>query len=149
MKSFAIKKLNDKYEFESFNYDIQGLSYPIKKGKQENLKITNLVIVNPDMISALISKQFQKKFQRIIDYFFTHNDFDDDSTGTNLMLALDEIARLRTLLIKKYNNLLKKKKEEELLKKLKVLENEVRMKMIDFKLIKEQELTKEEKNKTR
>ena len=34
-------------------------------------------------------------------------------------------------------------------KKLKVLENEVRMKMIDFKLIKEQELTKEEKNKTR
>ena len=65
------------------------------------------------------------------------------------MLALDEIARLRTLLIKKYNNLLKKKKEEELLKKLKVLENEIRMKMIDFKLIKEQELTKEEKNKTR
>ena len=66
------------------------------------------------------------------------------------MLALDEVARLRTIIINKYERFLKKKEAEELLKRLKVLENELRVKIIDFKLIKEQELiNKEERGKAR
>ncbi len=68
------------------------------------------------------------------------------------MLALDEVAHLRTLMINKYKYFLKKQTEEELLKKLKLLENELRIKLIDFKLIKEQALTHnniEEKSKSR
>ena len=75
---------------------------------------------------------------------------DDESTGTNLMMALDEVARLRTIMINKYKYFLKKKTEEELLKKLKVVENELRVKIIDFKMIKEQELkSREETGKSR
>ena len=91
-----------------------------------------------------------KKYQKIVEYFFNNSDFDDESTGTNLMLALDEVARLRTIIINKYERFLKKKEAEELLKRLKVLENELRVKIIDFKLIKEQELiNKEERGKAR
>ncbi len=152
MKSFTIKKIEKQYELESFNYHITGFHYPIKKNKSGSLKVKEIIIVNPEITSNLICYQFNKKYQKIVDYFFSNSDFDDDSTGTHLMLALDEVAHLRTLMINKYKYFLKKQTEEELLKKLKLLENELRIKLIDFKLIKEQALTHnniEEKSKSR
>ena len=150
MKCFTIKKLDDIYELESFDYNIKGFHYPIKKNKIGSLKIKELIIVSPDITTSLICYNFNKKYQKIVEYFFNNSDFDDESTGTNLMLALDEVARLRTIIINKYERFLKKKEAEELLKRLKVLENELRVKIIDFKLIKEQELiNKEERGKAR
>ncbi len=149
---FTIKKIEETYELISFNYPVKGFSYPLKKNKNNTWKIKELIIVNPDIISALISHNFDKKFQKIVELFFSSNDYDEDSTGTSLMMALDEVAHLRTIIINKYKRYLKKEKEEEFLKKLKVLENELRVKIIDFKLIKEQSLVHnniEEKNKSR
>lgn len=149
---FTIKKIEETYELISFNYPVRGFSYPLKKNKNNAWKIKELIIVNPDIISALISHNFDKKFQKIVELFFSSNDYDEDSTGTSLMMALDEVAHLRTIIINKYKRYLKKEKEEEFLKKLKVLENELRVKIIDFKLIKEQSLVHnniEEKNKSR
>mgnify|MGYP006066987829 FL=1 len=149
---FTIKKIEETYELISFNYPVKGFSYPLKKNKNNTWKIKELIIVNPDIISALISHNFDKKFQKIVELFFSSNDYDEDSTGTSLMMALDEVAHLRTIIISKYKRYLKKEKEEEFLKKLKVLENELRVKIIDFKLIKEQSLVHnniEEKNKSR
>ena len=152
MKGFTMKRLEGIYELEQFDYHIKGFHYPIKKNKAGSLKIKELVIVSPDIITALICHNFNKKYQHIVEYFFLNSDFDDDATGTNLLMALDEAARLRTIIINKYKRFLKKKEEEELLKKLKVLENELRIKLIDFKLIKEQSLVHnniEEKSKSR
>ena len=149
---FTIKKIEETYELISFNYPVKGFSYPLKKNRNNTWKIKELIIVNPDIISALISHNFDKKFQKIVELFFFFNDYDEDSTGTSLMMALDEVAHLRTIIINKYKRYLKKEKEEEFLKKLKVLENELRVKIIDFKLIKEQSLVHnniEEKNKSR
>lgn len=149
---FTIKKIEETYELISFNYPVKGFSYPLKKNKNNTWKIKELIIVNPDIISALISHNFDKKFQKIVELFFSSNDYDEDSTGTSLMMALDEVAHLRTIIINKYKRYLKKEKEEEFLKKLKVLENELRVKIIDFKLIKGQSLVHnniEEKNKSR
>lgn len=146
MKSFVIKKLDDVYELENFDYNIKGFHYPIKKNKSGKLKIKELIIVNPDMISSLICHNFNKKYQKIVEWLLNNSDFsdNDNSTGTNLMMALDEVARLRTIIINKYKLFLQKKEEEELLKKLKIVENELRVKVIDFKMIKAQELAKEE-----
>lgn len=152
MKCFTIKKLDDVYELENFDYNIQGFHYPIKKNKSGSLKIKELIIVSPDITTNLICYNFNKKYQKIVECLFNNSDFNEDSdnTETNLMLALDEVARLRTIIINKYQRFLKKQEAEELLKRLKVLENELRVKIIDFKLIKEQERTnKEERGKSR
>lgn len=141
MKSFTIKKLKSTYKLENFNYSLKGFHYPIKKPKRDTMKIKEIIIINPDIISSLICHNFYKKYQKIIECLFNNADFNDDNnSGTNLMMALDEVAHLRTIIIKKYQKYLKKKEAEELLKKLKILENELRIKIIDFKLIKEQEL---------
>ena len=148
MKSYCLKKLDSNYELENFDYNIKGFYYRIKPNRGNILKIKEVVIVNPEIISNLICHNFNKKYQKIVEYFFNNSDFDDDTTGTNLMMALDEVTRLRTIIINKYHSFLKRQKEEELLKKLKFLENELRVKIIDYKLIREQEINKE-KNKSR
>ncbi len=152
MKGFTIKKMESNYELINFDYHIKGFCYPIKKNKTEKLKIKDLVIVSPDITTGLIYHNFNKKYQSIVERFFASTDYDDDTTGTNLMLALDEVARLRTIIINKYRVFLKKKEEAEMLGKLKKLENELRIKIIDFKLIKEQSLVHnnlEERGKSR
>ena len=100
---FTIKKIEETYELISFNYPVKGFSYPLKKNRNNTLKIKELIIVNPDIISALISHNFDKKFQKIVELFFSSNDYDEDSTGTSLMMALDEVAHLRTIIINKYS----------------------------------------------
>ena len=110
MKSYCLKKLNSNYELESFDYNIKGFHYRIKSNRDSFLKIKEVIIVNPEIISNLICHNFNKKYQKIVECFFLNSDLDDDSTSSNLMLALDEVARLRTIIINKYKIFLKKKK---------------------------------------
>ncbi len=140
MKSFTIRIMGDSFKIKNFNKDIKGFYYPIKKNRVTSLKINELIIVSPDITTTLICHNFNKKYQKIVEYLFANCDINesDDGTDANLMIALDEVARLRTFIINKYKQFLKKKEEEELLRKLKVLENEIRIKIIDYKLIKEQ-----------
>ncbi len=147
MKGFVLRRLNSEYELENFNYNIKGFCYPIKKTVAANLKVKEVIIVNEEIVSCLICHNFYKKYQNIVNCLLDNSDFDAEANaGTNLMLALDEVAHLRTIIIKKYQKYLKKKVVEELLKKLKVLENELRIKIIDYKLIKEQELVNDKTN---
>lgn len=153
LKSFIIKELNPDLEFIQMSYPIEGFHYKLKKNN--SLHIKEIVIVNPAIINELISYYFNKKYKKILEDYMNalQDESTDNSSDTGLLMALDETSRLRSILIRKYKTFLSKKNEEKFLKKIKILENEIRSKIIDFRLIKEQELTHtiniEEKSKSR
>ena len=64
---------------------------------------------------------------------------EDESEGSegNLIVVLDDIARLRSIIIKKYRTILSRKLEEQFLRRLKLLENELRTKIIDIRIMRE------------
>ncbi|MBE6154139.1 MAG: hypothetical protein E7163_00985 [Firmicutes bacterium] len=134
MKSFIIKELDEDLKIEDFELKSSGFKYKIKNNN--DLGVKEITIVSPDIVSDLVSHNFDKKYKKILEFYFNSLQ-DEDTTEGNLLLALDEITRLRNTLIKKYNIYVKRKVLEKLLKKLKILENEIRSKIIDFKLIKE------------
>lgn len=153
MKNFIIKKIDQEIELLTFDYDIKGFNYRPKK-TTKNSKVNNIVIVNPEIINALINNSFNKKYKQLLEFYLNIIEEESDATEGSLMIALDEIARLRNIIIKKYHHFLKKQTEEKFLKRLKLLENEIRVKLIDFKLIKEQEIVQynimeEERGKSR
>lgn len=137
MKSFVIKEIGNNFEVISVNYNFNGFNYNFRN--KNSLGVKDIVIVSPEIAEGLIISSFNKKYKKILEFYISIINPDDESEG-NLIIALDEIARLRAIIINKYQNILKKNNAEKLLKKLKLLENEVRTKLIDFKLIKEQEL---------
>jgi len=136
MKSFVIHELNKSLELEEKISLKDGFKY---KFKSSSLGIKEIIILEPNIIDSLILNNFDKRYKKILEYYLTTLQNEDDSTDSNFMIALDEIARLRSILIRKYNLVISKKVEEKMLKKLKILENEIRIKITQFKLIKEQE----------
>lgn len=139
MKSFVIKKLDSELEIVSMDYNFQGFVYKTRKSPKY-LDITEVIIVNPEIISSLICYNFNKKYKKIIELYLNTIDNSDDTAEGNFLLALDEVARLKNIIINKYCQFLKKKEQENFLKRLKILENEIRVKIIDIKIIKEREM---------
>lgn len=136
MKSFVIHEIKKELELEESISIKGGFKYKIKSS---NLSVKEIMILDPYIIDQLILSNFNRRYKKILEYYISFLQNDDDSSEGNFMIVLDEIARLRSILIKKYNLVVSKKIEEKMLKKLKILENEIRMKIIDYKLIKERE----------
>ena len=151
MKGFLIKKY--KCEFELIKSDLKFKGFKYKLKTNNSMKVKEINIINPLIINNLINFNFNKKYKKILELYLNYLQEDDNTSESGLITALDEIARLRSILIKKYSVYMNKKLEEKLLKKLKILENEIRTKIIDFKLIKEANLVNnnniEEKSVTR
>ncbi len=149
MKSFAIKKIDRELELDEPLCAIKGFKY-VPKIKNK-LEVSEMTIVNPEIINTLVAFSFNKKYKKILElYLLTLQNDDDTTTEGALMQALDEIARLRAIMIRKYEKVLSKKATEKFLKKLKILENEIRAKIVDFKLMQEIEAEEiQEKGKSR
>ncbi len=136
MKSFVIHEIKKNLKLKECISVQCGFKYAIKSS---NLNVKEIIILDPFIIDQLIISNFNRRYKKILEYYIAFLQDEEGDNEGNFMIALDEIARLRSILIKKYNLVVSKKVEEKMLKKLKILENEIRMKIIDFKLIKERE----------
>lgn len=136
MKNFIIHDLNKNLKLKEKISIGEGFKYKIKSSK---FYIKEIIILDPYIIDQLILTNFNKRYKKILEYYISILQDESDDAEGNFMIALDEVARLRNILIRKYNLIVSKKVEEKMLKKLKILENEMRSKVIDIKIIKEQE----------
>lgn len=136
MKSYIIHELDKELLLESSISLDKGFKYKVKSA---SLGVKEIIILEPYIIDNLIFNNFNCRYKKILEFYLTILQEEDDTSEGNFMIALDEIARLRSILIRKYNLVVSKKIEEKMLKKLKILENEIRIKVTQFKLIKEQE----------
>lgn len=136
MKSYIIHELDKELLLESSISLDKGFKYKVKSA---SLGVKEIIILEPYIIDNLIFNNFNCRYKKILEFYLTILQEEDETSEGNFMIALDEIARLRSILIRKYNLVVSKKIEEKMLKKLKILENEIRIKVTQFKLIKEQE----------
>lgn len=139
MKSFLIKELNQEFEFDDFDFIIDGFVY-----KTKNKNIKEITIVNSDIIYGLISYNFNKKYRKILELILLN---EDDESSSNLKIALDEIARLKNIIETKYHTYLKAKQEAKLLRKLMMLEKDVKVKLVDIEVKKEEKISTKENTK--
>ena len=82
------------------------------------------------MIDIILSKKIDKNFKRLAAITYDVINSDDDNTSTDATIALDEIAKLRSIILNKYQKFLEKEKEKKYIKSLRILENELRAKIV-------------------
>ena len=141
MESFVIKKLEKKTYLDFPLINIEGFKYvPTSSNSFKNIK--NFTVVKPEIINDLIRFSFDKKYKKILEFYLNALNGDEESSDGKLLLALDEIARLRNIIIQRYQKVLSRQNLEKLLTKLKILENEIRIKIINFNLIKKNQEVK-------
>ena len=116
------------------------------QNKISKIKVNSLIIVKPSFIEKILKKKVKRKLEFYLQYMISLVD-DEDETAGGLNEVLNELNRYKTIVEYKYSKYLENKYIDLLLKKISILERELKMKII----LKQEELMyePEEKGKAR
>jgi len=148
---FLIVKTKDSKEIKYFEYDkINGYNLTSKPTArfEDAINVSRMIIINPSLIEKIVDKKLKKKFDQLIT-MVTIVCEDNDQSGEGYALALTEVAKFRTELVNKYRQYLEEEKYELILKKIAILDDELRLRLqvIITSIEKEEEYNKEGKSR--
>ncbi len=122
MNSYILK--NDDEEKKVLLYKEQtGYSFSPKKGYKKIKKIT---VLDADMVSGILEDKIVKAYNRLLKIIYSLIMAGDETTSGDVLVAYTELDRIRNILLYKYNQYLKKEFVEKYMKKLYVLELELK-----------------------
>ena len=81
------------------------------------------------MINEILTIKSNRRFKKLLTLVSAVLN-DTDATDADTALALDEVQLVKEILLNRYQRFLNQEKEELFLKKLRVLENELRLKQV-------------------
>ena len=109
-----------------------GYSFSPHVNSEKYIKVKKVMVVDRDMIDKILTAKFEKNFRRLVSLALNVlNDEDASEDGTEIVLG--EVELIREILLNRYEKYMNYEKEQLFLKKLRIIENEVRMKQIKIK----------------
>lgn len=129
MTGYIIKKKNRNKKIVQFDFQAEGYAFQPHIKNENFIQVSELYVLDETFIHGIILRHFAKSFRRLaaITYSVVN---DEDSTSADAIIALDEVAKQKTLLIRKDKEYLTKKEEEQMVKRLKMLERELKDKLV-------------------
>ena len=112
--------------------DVEGYTFRPKVSKKDYIKVSEVTIVDKQMIDKILSTKFDMSFKKVVNmasYVINDEDADDDA----VRMVLDEVELVRQILLSRYQKFINHEKEQLFLKKLRLIENELRMKQVQIK----------------
>ena len=121
MSSYILK--NNKEEYKVLLYQEKAsYTFSPKKGYNEVKKIT---IRDPNMLNTLWEHKIDKEYSKLLKLIYSLVS-NDDTTSTDVLIAYTEIERIKEYLLTLKNKGLKKELLDKYLKKLYILELELK-----------------------
>lgn len=125
---YALNKREKKFELVSFPEKIEGLEIVPKNKKGESpFEVKSITLVDNKLIKSFIMQMINKKFDKLIKLMNKVLSGESDETGDNAQMALDEVQKLKSMLINKYKQHLIEKQYKELLSKIILMEEEFKV----------------------
>lgn len=146
MEYYVIKKKNKNQKLGKFHYE-EGYVFKPNIKKKDLIEISSLSILNPEITNAILKKKCDKTFRKLATMILSLLKEEDATTG-EAMIALNELEKEKYVIQRKYKEYIKKEEKEKYLKRIKVLETELKEKMILLNL-QEQRSLEEEKGHSR
>ena len=131
MASYLINKKHKDDSVVSIN-ELDGYKFKPKPGKGNYIRVNEVTIVDRVMIDKILSMKFDKSFKQLVALALVVIN-DDDADDAAAEIILDEVELLRQILLNRYQKFLSYEKEQLFLKKLRLIENEIRVKQIQIK----------------
>lgn len=132
MASYLINKKHKSASVVSIK-DLDGYKFrPRNNGNYIN--VSEVTIVDHMMIDKILTLKFERAFKRVVAMAMQIlNQSDDETSDEEAQIVLDEAQLVKEILINRYEKFLSHEKEQLFLKKLRVIENELRMKQVAIK----------------
>ena len=112
--------------------ELDGYVFRPKLKNDSYIKVNEVKIVDNVMTDKIFTIKFDKYFRRLVSLAMSVIS-DDDATDADAAIVLDEAELVKEILQNKYEAYLSKEKKELFLKKIKVIEQEMRLKQIAIK----------------
>lgn len=127
--SYTLVKENDYVRLSNYHTNV---SYVIDEKEVKDLKLSNVLIVNDDLIDQYIMKRINDRFKKILENIASIYEDDDDDTTDSLMKALNQVEKFKMELINKDRKYIEKEHIELISKKVKIIEKELQDKMYEM-----------------
>lgn len=124
MKKYIIDKDNPNEKLLYYNVNVVGLSVtPNKSVPGYNVIAKKLTLVDPELREAYIKQKINKKIDKVIKFMIKILN-DEDTSDEDAGIVLDEINKLKGIVINKYKEYMLESEYKALLTKLILIEEE-------------------------
>ncbi|MBQ6285083.1 MAG: hypothetical protein IJK67_02080 [Bacilli bacterium] len=121
---YVIDKNNEKMKLMYYSVKLVGLDVEPKNDvKNLKIKAKKVVIVDPELRESYIKQRINKKIDKVIDFMLKILN-DDGTSDDDAGMVLDEINKLKGIIINKYKEHMKITEYKTLLTKLIMIEEE-------------------------
>ena len=145
MTSYVINKRHRDMEVFSIP-SMEGYTFKPKALSEDFIHVNKVNVVNHEMIDKILTRKFEKSFKRLVALSMRVLEEEEADEG-DTTIVLGEVELVREILLNRYQKFIDKEKEELFLKKLRLIENELRMKQIKVKKKAEYLTLQEQKSK--
>ena len=123
MKYVVAKSPNLKLNY--YKVKINGLDIvPKNRVSGLTIKAKKVVIADSELSVKFIKKRINKKIDKVLSFMVSILNGEEGTTDSDAALVLDEIERLKSIILNKYKEFLKEEEYKSLLTKLIIIENE-------------------------
>ena len=117
---------------------------PKNQVEYDGIMVNEMVLMNPSFIENVLKRKTKKKLELYLRFIISLIDNESNASSDDLRQALDGLVRYKGIVENKYRRYLDERYMNVLLKKIDLLEQELKMKIIYYK-----EPIYEEEKKTR
>lgn len=121
MRNYFINKDNKSGEIVYLEYDKNGYSVSPKAKKKDDIEVSKIVFVSPELTNKLIKKKIDIKINKLLKEYNTIDDEDDDSAVGRIRDKVKEAERLKLAIIGEYSKYLTNAYSRLTLKKIQLI----------------------------
>lgn len=123
MKKYVIEENNSNMKLLYYNVEVIGMNVTPKDNPNYKISAKKLTIVDPELRNSYIKQKINKKVDKVIKFMLRILN-DDDTSDEDAFLVLDEISKLKGIIINKYKEFMIESEYKALLTKLIIIEEE-------------------------
>lgn len=137
MKNYCLKKKNKNKKLVKFDFQDEGFIFKPNIKNKDLIKVDCFSLKNEEMISNVLKKKIDKSFRNLVRIIISVLN-DEDTTSGDVVIALNELAKEKSIIERKYKEYLKKEERDKYLKRIKAMEIELKEKITYFKTLNEE-----------
>ena len=130
---YIVDKANTEIIHGYIDYDkIKGFNIkPQNNIPYDGIEVGHLTLVEPELIEKVLKRKTKRKLNAYLNFLLSVID-DEESDGDALEMVIEDAIRYKAIIINKYSKFLDKKYLNILLRKVNIVEKELKAKLIEL-----------------
>lgn len=120
---------------------------PLNNIKYDGVKVEKLLIINPSFVEKVLKRKTKRKLEKYLEFIISILDSDDGNNSDKIAIALNDLTRYKSIIKNNYRVYLDKLYYDLLMKKIDVIEKELRVRKMYLDMSYQEEYQIEEKSR--